>query len=123
MDKLFKYIKVIGYIIITILISTFIMTMLNYFNIISSGTLTYFKFFIILLSTFLGGINIGKKSAQKGWLEGLKLGFLLIFILYLFAYLGLEKSMTIKNIIYYIIILAMTMLGGMVGINKQETNE
>ena len=83
-----KYLKKIGfsflYIIGTILVTTFIVTFLNYFNIISDKSISIFKIFIPVISLFIGGFYIGKKSNNKGYLEGLKLGsifsiFLLIF--------------------------------------------
>ncbi len=120
LDELVKYLQVIGYIIATLIIVTLIMTIFNYFDLISSIIMTYYKFLIIIISTFIGGFSLGKKATKKGWLEGLKLGLILIFILFLFAYLGLEKAMSFKNLIYYLIILAVSMLGGMLGINKKE---
>jgi putative membrane protein (TIGR04086 family) len=119
MQLTIKYLKIIGYILASLLILTLIMTILNYFNIISSNTMNYFKLIVIILATFLGGIAIGKQSTKRGWLEGLKLGGILIFILFLFAYLGLDKGVKLRNFIYYLIILQATVLGGMIGINRK----
>ncbi|MGI6325228.1 MAG: TIGR04086 family membrane protein [Bacilli bacterium] len=123
MDPIIKYLKLIGYTIISILVITFILTLLNYYNIISNEVMNYLKFISIILSTFISGFKIGRRSTEKGWLAGLKLGLALIFILFLFTYLGLASTITIKNIIYYLIILLITTLGAMIGINKKETND
>ena len=72
-------------------------------------------------SLFLGGFIIGKKSSKKGWLEGLKLSLIFTIILILFNLLGLGNKIEFKNIVYYIIIIASCMFGGMLGINKTDT--
>lgn len=120
MELLTRYLKVIGYILISLLGLTLIMTTLNYFNLISNTTMNYFKLIIMLIVTFLGGISIGKRTVQKGWLEGLKFGAIFIVILFIFTYLGLEKGMNLRNFIYYLIILQATVLGSMIGISRKN---
>lgn len=110
------------YIFSIIIVSTFLVTTLNYFNIIGSKLLTIFKILIILSSMFTGGIIIGKNSKQKGWLEGIKLGLIVTVILVLFKYLGLNQKFLITNIIYYIILIISCTLGSMIGINKKKND-
>ena len=69
---------------------------------------------------FIGGFIIGKNSKEKGWLEGIKLGFICTAILLLFNYLGLQQKFVITNLIYYLIINISCVLGGMIGINKKK---
>ncbi|MEG0026535.1 MAG: TIGR04086 family membrane protein, partial [Bacilli bacterium] len=80
-----KYLKNIGisffYIIIILLILTFIITILNYFNLINSHIMAILQIITLIISLFIGGVIIGKKSAKKGWLEGLYLGIIFLFIL------------------------------------------
>ena len=110
------------YIFSIIIVSTFLVTTLNYFNIIGPKLLTIFKILIILSSMFTGGIIIGKNSKQKGWLEGIKLGLIVTVILILFKYLGLNQKFLITNIIYYIILIISCTLGSMIGINKKKND-
>ena len=119
MEFLKKSLKSLLYIFSIIIVSTFLVTTLNYFNIIGPKLLTIFK---ILSSMFTGGIIIGKNSKQKGWLEGIKLGLIVTVILVLFKYLGLNQKFLITNIIYYIILIISCTLGSMIGINKKKND-
>lgn len=122
MEFLKNSLKSLLYIFSIIIVSTFLVTTLNYFNIIGSKLLTIFKILIILSSMFTGGIIIGKNSKQKGWLEGIKLGLIVTVILVLFKYLGLNQKFLITNIIYYIILTISCTLGSMIGINKKKND-
>lgn len=119
-----EYLKNIGksllYIISIIIIATFLITILNYFNIIGSKIIAILKILIILISMFVGGYLIGKNSKQKGWLEGIKLGSIMIVILVLFNYLGLQEKFLINHLIYYLILIISCTLGSMLGINRKK---
>lgn len=119
-----NYLKKIGlsllYIIGIILVSTFLITLLNYFNIISGTTLTISKILILTISLFIGGLITGKRSTKKGWLEGLKLALIFLVILILFNYLGLGNAPKIKNLLYYSIIIISCIFGSIIGINKRK---
>lgn len=107
--------------ILSILLSlTIILTVMSYFNIFGKKIITIFKITIPILSLFIGGIQIGKRSKKKGWLEGLKLSLIFIIILCLFNYLGLNKSFELKNILFYLILIISTIFGSMIGINKNK---
>ena len=120
-----EYLKNIGksllYMISIILVLTFLVTVLNYFNIIGSKFLSIMKILIILISMFIGGFLIGKKSLKKGWLEGIKLGIIFIIILALFNYLGLGQKFVVMNLVYYSILIISCTLGSMIGINRKNT--
>ena len=117
-----NYLKNIGismlYIIGFILVLTLLSTALNYFNIIGKNTITVLKIIIPIISLFIGGYYIGKKSNKKGWLEGLKLSLIFSVILIIFNYLGFDNSFEIKNILYYLIIIISCIFGSMIGISK-----
>lgn len=119
-----KYLKKLGfsflYIIGTILISTFIITFLNYFNIISDKVISIFKILIPIVSLFIGGFYIGKKSNSKGYLEGLKLGLLFSIFLLIFNFLAFSNSFKLKYLLFYIIIITSSILGSMIGINRKK---
>lgn len=108
-----------GVIIGSLLGITLFVTLLHYINWISSKTLSILEIITLLLSLFIGGFLIGKNSKQKGWLEGLKLGGLFLIILILFQYLGLHIHFSIKNILFYILLLVSCVFGSMLGINKK----
>lgn len=119
-----NYLKVLGkcllYMISILLISTIIITLLNYFNVFGSNLVTIFKIIIALISIFVGGFIVGKNSKEKGWLEGLKFGFIIIAILFFINWIFLKQEWNIKNLIYYLILIVSSIFGSMIGINKKN---
>ena len=118
--KYFK--KILKSLIITILIIlilTLVMTSLNYFNIISGKVMIISKIIIPLVSLAVGGFILGKEANKNGWLEGLKLG-LIIILLIIIGNLIFTQSLTFKDLIFYLLLLFSSMLGSMFGINIQK---
>ena len=105
-------------ILLILLLSSFT-TLLYYFNLLSSGVYNIFKLLIPLFSIFITTISFTKKVKEKGWLEGLKLGLLLIIVFIAISSFA-NTSFSIKMMLYYLIILITAILGGMIGINKSE---
>lgn len=118
-----KYIKNLGksflYIIGFILVLTFIVTLLSYFNIIGSKVLSILEITILCLSLFVGGFIIGKKSLKKGYLEGLKLSGIFLIILLLFNFIAFDQTFKISDLIFYLIITLSSIFGSTLGINKK----
>ena len=113
-----KYLKSLLYILASTLILSFIVGTLNYFNIIGTNTTKIFELISLVISIALGGIYLGKNSTKKGYLEGLKIAIVLLFI---FAYLAFDKSFSLSTLIYYLIILISAVLGSILGINKKSS--
>lgn len=117
-----NYLKKIGfgllYTVIPILVLTLIVTLLHYFGIISKGFLSIMEILIPSLSLFVGGFQIGRRSKQKGWLEGIKFSFV-VFILLIVLNVVFHNTIEIKNILYYLIIFSLCIVGSMMGINKK----
>ena len=67
-----KYLKNLGmsfsYMIGTILVLTLIITIFSYFNIMNDKVTSIFKIIIPIISLFVGGFYIGKRSIKKGFL-------------------------------------------------------
>ncbi len=95
-------------------------TLLGYFNITSLKVTEYLILFLTMISLFIGGFFLGKKCEQKGWLEGMKIGSIMIFLFFLIGYLGLDQGLNIRVCIYYLLLLISSVLGSMIGINKKE---
>lgn len=119
-----NYLKNLGISIIYILSFmfglTFIFTLLNYIGLLNNTAINIIKIIIPIVSMFIGGFIIGKKTGKKGWLEGLKLSLIFLVILTLFNYLGLKSTLSLKVIIYYLILIISTMFGSIVGVNKYK---
>ena len=117
-----KLSKSIGISIILLLILTFIITLLNYINLINIKLVTAFSYITPFISFFIGGLLLGKTSTNKGWLEGIKFGLIIIILLFIFNYLAFNQGFNISNIILYIITLISSIIGSMIGINLKNSD-
>lgn len=119
-----KYLKNLGmsflYIIGTILVLTFIVTIFSYFNIMNDKVTSIFKIIIPIVALLIGGFYIGKRSTKKGFLEGLKLGFIFSLLLIIFNYLAFDNSFKLKYLLFYLILIITSILGSMIGINRKK---
>ena len=119
-----NYIKRISisllYIISSIAILSFIFSLSYYFNILSEKAISIFKILTLVISLFIGGVNIGKSSNKKGWLEGLKLALIFIILLIIFNFIFFKNPIHLKNFIYYLIIIISTIFGSMIGISIKK---
>lgn len=114
-----KYLYSLLYILIGIFLFSLIITILNYFNLIDTNTLKYFKLIAIIIPLFIGGISIGKQASKNGYIEGLKIGSIVVVTIALLNYLGFNSDFSISSILYYMIILISSILGSIIGINKK----
>ena len=115
-----KYLKSLLYILISIIVFSLIITLFSYFDILKSPFLDIVKTISIILSFMIGGLYIGKKSGSKGYIEGLKIAFTSIIILFWLNLLGFNNLFSINLLILYITIIISTTLGSIIGINKRR---
>lgn len=119
-----KYLKNIifslGLVIIVLLVLSFILTILSYFNIVSDSLTTVFKMLIPIISVLSSGILMGINSTKSGWLEGLKLGILITILLFLFNLLGLNNNFKINQLLFYGILIFTSVVGSMIGITRKK---
>ena len=116
--KLINYLKSFLYFFIPFIILLFITTLLYYFNLINNNVIKYLKIITLILSTFIGGFKIGKLSNSKGYIKGIILGLIIVFIFFIVSLF--TKSFKVTLIIYYLIIIITTALGSIIGINKNH---
>ena len=116
--KLVNYLKGFLYFLGPFIVFLTIITIFYYFDILSNQVIKYFKIVILLLSCLIGGIYIGKKSSNKGYLSGIKLSLIIVFIFLITTLI--MKSFKIYNLVYYLIIIITTTIGSMIGINKKN---
>ena len=114
--------KSLGISIIILLVLTFIITLLNYINLINIKIVNIFSYITPFISFFIGGLLLGKTSNNKGWLEGIKFGLVIIFLSFIFNYLAFDQGFNISNIILYTITILSSIIGSMVGINLKNSD-
>ncbi len=119
LEKTIKnYLKSFLYFIIPFLGLLFITSIFYYFDILSNQVIRYFKIIIVILSSLLGGYSIGKKSTNKGYLSGLKLSAIIVSLFLIINII--LKGFKWYHLVYYIIIMIVTIIGSMIGINRKK---
>ncbi len=118
MTKIIKYLKGLLYFFIPFISLLLIITIFYYFDILSNQVIKYFKFIIIILSSLISGFYVGKKSLSKGYLSGIKLSAIIVFIFLIINLI--VGGFKWYHLVYYLIIILITSLGSMLGINKKE---
>lgn len=118
-DIMFKniYMSILYFFSIT-LIGTIFITIFNYFNILNPSIISNLKLILPLIAIFTSSFILGTKSNKLGYLEGLKLGIIIIIIFLIISLL--TKSFILKSLIYYLILSLSSILGAMIGINKKK---
>lgn len=122
MNKIKKYSKCIGITLGLILIFSFFLNTLNYFNLIN---INIYKLLLIIMSSisiFTGAYILGKQTQHKGYIEGLKYGIITTLLFYIISFLAFNQNINISNLLYYLIVITISIIGSMIGINKKEDN-
>lgn len=121
LNRLFNYLKITGIFIIFELFISFIVSILNLIGVNSGISSIIMLIFNICLVFYLGYYN-SSLYLKKGYLEGLFLGILIIILMILIKIILFDNTFTVASIIYYSILLVISIVGGMFGINKKESN-
>lgn len=120
MEKIKKYSISIGITIGLILIFAFFLNILNYFNLISTNAYKIILIFMTSISVFIGAYLLGKETNKKGYLEGIKYGFIITILFWIISFLAFDENLKISNLLYYLVILVISSIGSMFGINKKN---
>ena len=100
--------------VIEVIIFLFILTLLYHFNYLDDRHYSFYKLCILLGSIFI----IGRKTLKKGYLEGIKYGFL-ILILFLVPCIYFSKF-RLSVIIFYGLIIMTSVIGSIIGISTKK---
>ncbi len=115
---MFKYLKSSIYTLCILIVSTIVITILNYFNVLMGNVLKITELLIPIISIFIGSYILGKNSNNKGYIEGLKYGMAWI-ILFLIINL-ISKNFTYLSLIYYLILIIIAIVSSIIGINRRK---
>lgn len=103
--------------------SVFLSLLLAIFNVFGLflGKITHGILFLFLLFfTFYAGFTSGKKREKNGYLEGMKIGGVLILILLFLNLIFFQTPFSLKQVIYYLLLFMVSVLSSMIGINKKK---
>lgn len=107
------------YTILTIIILTLFITILEYTGLLKGKGLIIAKIIVPVLSLFTFAFILGKKSKNKGYQKGLLLGFSYASINIILSYLIIKNHFQYKDLIYFLILVTTSTLGSMIGITKR----
>lgn len=119
MNKLLNYLKYYGLFIIFIIGIAFITSLINLTG-IKSITISKISVILTALSFFIITILASKKTKERGIILGLKLGLSFIILLILINLIIFKSPFNIDRLIYYIILLTSSLLGGSIGKNLKH---
>jgi len=119
-----NYLKKIGFSlgswVIMVLIFSFINTIFNYFDVYNYNVYVIISFIIVIISSLISGFIIGQRSLKRGWLEGIKLGLIIISMSLIVNLFG-KFIFNLKTVIFYLVVFVSSILGSMVGIQKKKS--
>lgn len=106
-----------------VLIGALFSSILYYFNITTDKINAILLYLISISSIFIGSLSLAKNLKHKGIITG-SIYFIGCFAVACFLSLIIFKtSFNASNIIFYIILLVFSILGGIIGKNMQEQND
>ena len=119
MKKLTNYLKLLGIVLGYILVISLLMSLIYYFSNISYKTISTIILIMILILFFILGFRNGKESKSKGYLAGLKIGLIFIGVMFIFNLIFI-RSFKLPLLMYYLLLIMSSILGGMLGINRKK---
>ena len=119
MEKIKKYIKPMIYFYTILFLCLIIITPFNYFNIISYKSVSLISFIVAILLFMMIGFMVALKSDKKGYINGLVIGVFNI-ILFVFLSLILVAHPKLNILIFFLIMIISSTIGGMFGINYKS---
>ncbi len=119
MNKFINYLRFSGIFLILELFITFIVSILSLLG-LNSGITSIIMFISNIIIFFILTFFNAVKLKKKGLIEGLILGAIFIVLMLIINIILFRSHLRISTIIYYIILLIVSMLGGMIGVNKKS---
>lgn len=116
MYKVLEYIKYLGLFCLFIIVSAIITSLMNLTG-ISSTFISKLGIILTAISFFVVSALASRKSQDKGYLLGIKLGVIFVLSLIIINLIIFKSNFTIDRLIYYTILIASGILGGSFGKN------
>ena len=116
MNKLLNYLKYFGLFFIFIIVIAVITALINLTG-IKSVTISKLSVILTAISFFVIAVLASHKTKERGIILGLKLGLSFIILLILINLMVFKSPFNIDRLIYYLILLASSLLGGSLGKN------
>lgn len=111
------------FILVFILVSSFILTLILQFTEIRQQTLSWGAFSVGLIGLFIGGMITGIKGKSKGWIIGGLTGVGFTVFIFLVQFLGYQNGFSLDQTLHHLGFILAAILGGMIGVNLIKGQE
>lgn len=111
------------FILVFILVSSFILTLILQFTEIRQQTLSWVAFSVGLIGLFIGGMITGIKGKSKGWIIGGLTGVGFTVFIFLVQFLGYQNGFSLEQTLHHLGFILAAILGGMIGVNLIKGQE
>lgn len=116
MYKLLNYLKYIGLFIGFIMGIAIISSLINLTG-LNSAIVNKIAVILTAISFFIISTIASKKINEKGYILGIKLSLIFVFLMIIINLIFFKSGISIDRIIYYIILIISSILGGSFGKN------
>ena len=116
MNKLLNYLKYFGLFFIFIIVIAIITSLINLTG-IKSITISKLSVILTAISFFIIAILASHNTKERGIILGLKLGLSFVILLILVNLILFKSPFNIDRLIYYMILIMSSLLGGSIGKN------
>lgn len=115
-----KYFRELILSIAYLLIGTLFISVIEYFNFLSSLLIAFLKVTLIVLIITIASYKLIDKTTKKGWKAGLKMSLVFVSLLLIINFLFLNTGINYKIVLYIILIILASVLGSMIGVLKKQ---
>lgn len=119
MNNVKKLIKPVAILVASSVLYLIILTVLHYFGVMKLASIGSVNFVVMAIVTFIAGIFLGKKTSKKGYLEGLKLGSIVVISMFLVNVI-FYRHIDLYVFLYYLVLITSPTIGSMIGINLKH---
>lgn len=119
MNKLFFYFKSIFFLLLYLLLGSILSSIFYLYTNMSYNVNCLILFIWSAIGLFTINFLNGKRTNQKGYLEGLKLGGLVILLFFVIS-LFTKDFISLIKIIYYGVLILISIIASSIGINFKD---
>ena len=114
-----KYLVSIVITLLAAIVLSFFINILNYFDILNNSFYKALLIIFSIISVFAGSYFLGNNSNNKGYLNGIIFGIVIILVFILLSFI-FTNTLSASSIIYYLILIINSSIAGVIGINKSK---
>lgn len=92
---------------------------LSILNLLGLKTYDIALLVVMVITSIISGFFVGRKSTKKGYINGLSFGIMLSLVMFIFS-LFFRSKYGLDTLIYFLIIIASSTVGSMIGIQRNE---